>query len=115
MVAHFVSADYSYLQSPDATETACILFKASKGHNRYYTNKCIIQHAKHAIKILQKYYPNDDYILIFDNTMTHIKRADNTLSAVTCPKTPHTLRGSLSLPRIRMALSCTIQMVSLRR
>jgi hypothetical protein len=42
MVAYFVSADYSYLQSPDITKTACVLFKAGKGHDGYYTNKCII-------------------------------------------------------------------------
>ena len=29
MVAHFVSADYGYLQSPDGTETARVLFKPS--------------------------------------------------------------------------------------
>ena len=31
MVAHFVSTDYGFLQSPDGTETARILFKAGKG------------------------------------------------------------------------------------
>ena len=81
MVAHFVCADYGYLQSPDGTETACVLFKAGKGWDGYYTNERIIQHAKKAIEIIQKYYPNDDHVLIFDNATTHIKRADNALSA----------------------------------
>lgn len=31
MVAHFVSADYGWLQSKDGAETARILFKAGKG------------------------------------------------------------------------------------
>lgn len=73
MVAHFISADYGYLQSPDGTETACVLFQASKGHDGYYTNNHIIQHAEKAIEILQKYYPNDDHILVFDNATMHVK------------------------------------------
>ena len=81
MVAHFVSADYGYLQSPDGTETARVLFKAGKGQDGYYTNERIIQHAEKAIEIVQKYYPNNDHILIFDNATTHVKQADNALSA----------------------------------
>lgn len=88
MVAHFVSADYGYLQSPDGTETARVLFKAGKGRDGYYTNERIIQHAEKAIQILQKYYPNDDHVLIFDNATTHVKRADNALSARHMPKNP---------------------------
>jgi len=38
MVAHFISADYSYLQSPDGTEAAHILFKASKGQSPLFTS-----------------------------------------------------------------------------
>ena len=88
MVAHFVSADYGYLQSPNGTETACILFRAGKGRDGYYTNDRIIQHAEKAMEILQKYYLNDDHILIFDNATTHVKWADNALSARHMPKNP---------------------------
>jgi len=56
MVAHFVSVDYGYLQLPDGTETAYVLFKAGKGWDGYYTNERIIQHAKKVIGILQKCY-----------------------------------------------------------
>jgi len=73
MVTHFVSADYGYLQSPDGAETACILFRAGKGCDGYYTNERIIEHAKKAIDILQKYYPNDDHVMVFDNATTHVK------------------------------------------
>ena len=73
MVAHFVSADYGYLQSPDGAESAHILFRAGKGCNGYYNNERILQHAKKAIDILQKYYPNDDHVMVFDNATTHIK------------------------------------------
>ena len=40
------------------------------------------------IEILQKYYLNNDHILIFDNVMTHVKWADNALSAWHMPKNP---------------------------
>jgi len=93
MVAHFVSTDYGFLQSPDGTETACVLFKASKGWDGYYTNERIIQHAKQAIKILHKYYPNDDHVMIFNNATTHVKCTDNTLSAQCMPKNPSCLWG----------------------
>ena len=36
--------------------------------------------------ILTQHYPNDDHILIFDNATTHLKRADNALSACKMPK-----------------------------
>ena len=88
MVAHFVSADYGYLQSPDGTESARVLFKAGKGRDGYYTNERIIQHAEKAIEIVQKYYPDDDHVLVFDNATTHVKRAGNALSARRMPKNP---------------------------
>lgn len=88
MVAHFISTDYSYLQSPDGTESARILFRAGKGHDGYYTNEHIIHHAKKAIEILQSYYPNDNHILIFDNATTYVKQPDDALSAQLMPKNP---------------------------
>ena len=86
MVAHFVSADYGYLQSPDGTETARVLFKAGKGHDGYYTNERIIQHTEKAMEILRKHYPYDNHILVFDNATMHVKQADNALSAQHMPK-----------------------------
>ncbi|KAF9228309.1 hypothetical protein BS17DRAFT_693021 [Gyrodon lividus] len=88
MVAHFVSANYGWLQSPNGNESACILLKAGRGHDGDYTNKLIVQPAERAITILEKYYPNDDHILVFDNATTHIKRADNALSAGHMLKNP---------------------------
>ncbi|KAG1867209.1 hypothetical protein DFJ58DRAFT_714447 [Suillus subalutaceus] len=71
MVAHFVSADYGFLQSPDGKETAQVLFKAGKSRDGYYSSNDILKHAVRAMDILEKYYPNEDHILIFDNAMTH--------------------------------------------
>ena len=39
-----------------------------------------------AIDILQEYYFNFDHVLIYDNATTHLKQADNALSAHKMPK-----------------------------
>jgi len=88
MVAHFVSADYGILQSPDGKESAQVLFKAGKSCDGYYSSNEILKHAVHAMDILKKYYQNEDHILVFDNATTHVKRADDALSARHMPKNP---------------------------
>jgi hypothetical protein len=88
MVAHFVSADYGWLQSDDGTETARILFKAGKGRDGYFTTENILAHATLAMDILDKHFPNDDHILVFDNATTHVKRADDAPAARDMPKSP---------------------------
>ncbi|KAH7922696.1 hypothetical protein BV22DRAFT_1016841 [Leucogyrophana mollusca] len=88
MVAHFISADYGWLQSPDGKETARILFKAGKNRDGYYTSEEILKHTKQAMDILDKYYPDDEHVFVFDNATTHVKRADDALSARKMPKAP---------------------------
>jgi len=88
MVADFVSADYGWLRSPDGKESARILFRAGKARDGYFTNENIVAHAEKAMDILQKYYPHEDHALIFDNATTHLKRADDALSAHKLPKSP---------------------------
>ncbi|KAF9230806.1 hypothetical protein BU15DRAFT_6835, partial [Melanogaster broomeanus] len=43
--------------------------------------------------ILEKYYPDEDHILVFDNATTHLKRADDALSARKMPKNPSATWG----------------------
>ena len=43
MVAHFVSADYGWLESPDGKKNARVLFHAGKGHDGYCDNENIRQ------------------------------------------------------------------------
>jgi hypothetical protein len=81
MVTHFVSADYGWHQSKDGSEMAQILFKAGKGCDGYFTTDNIITHAKQAMDILEKHFPNDDHILIFNNASTHLKHADDAPAA----------------------------------
>ncbi|KAG1741265.1 hypothetical protein EDB19DRAFT_1973104 [Suillus lakei] len=95
MVAHFVSADYGWLQSVDGKESARILFKAGKGRDRYFTTDNILVHATLAMDILDKHFPHDDHVLVFDNATTHVKRADDAPAARDMPKNPSKTWGAV--------------------
>ena len=88
MVADFVSADYGWLRSRCRTESARTLFRAGKSHEGYITNEAILRHAALAMDILDRHFMHDRHILIFDNATTHLKRADDSLSARSMPKFP---------------------------
>lgn len=81
MVADFVSADYGWLCSPDGKEEAQVLFKAGTNRDGYFTNEEILEQATHAMDILEKHFPYDHHILVYDNAHTHLKRAPDALSA----------------------------------
>jgi hypothetical protein len=80
MVADFISADYGWLTSPDGKEETRVLFKCRKARDGYFTNNDIITHSTAAMDILDKYYLNEEHVLIFDNATTHLKREDDALS-----------------------------------
>ena len=81
MVADFVSADYGWLRSPNGTEEARVLFKAGTNRDGYFTNEEILEQATRVMDILQSHFPDDRYILVYDNARTHLKRAPDALSA----------------------------------
>ncbi|KDQ07621.1 hypothetical protein BOTBODRAFT_119805 [Botryobasidium botryosum FD-172 SS1] len=86
MVADFVSADYGWLRSPDGTEHARVLLKPGKNRDGYFTNNDILKQVARAMDILQRYYPNERHVFVFDNATTHLKRADSAISARHMPK-----------------------------
>ncbi|KIK74120.1 hypothetical protein PAXRUDRAFT_20191 [Paxillus rubicundulus Ve08.2h10] len=86
MVADFVSTDYGWLWSPHGKESTRVLFQAGKSRDGYFTNEEILQHAEKVMEILQRHYAEEDHIFIFDNATTHLKRADDALSACQMPK-----------------------------
>ncbi|KAH9924420.1 uncharacterized protein B0H18DRAFT_1119954 [Fomitopsis serialis] len=92
MVADFVSADYGWLRAPDHSEDnpeeARVFFKAGKGRDGYFTYEEIQKQADVAMDIICKHFPHDDHVLVFDNARTHIKRAEDALSARKMPKFP---------------------------
>lgn len=81
MVADFVSTDYGWLRSPDGKEEARVLFEAGTNRDGYFTNEEILEQATRAMDILEKYFPHDQHIFIYDNARTHLKRAPDALSA----------------------------------
>lgn len=81
MVADFISADHGWLRSPDGKEEARVLFKAGANRDGYFTNEEILEQATHAMDILEKYFPDDQHIFVYDNARTHLKRAPDALSA----------------------------------
>jgi len=86
MVADLVSADYGWLQSPYEAEEAQVLFKAGKICEGYFTSEDILKQAEKAINILEKHYPNEDHVLVYDNATTHLKCPDGALLAQKMPK-----------------------------
>ncbi|EIN08526.1 hypothetical protein PUNSTDRAFT_114017 [Punctularia strigosozonata HHB-11173 SS5] len=88
MVADFVSAEYGWLASPDGTETARWIFKAGKNRDGWFTHVEIIEHVQRAMSILDKHYPHERHVFVFDNATTHLKRAEDALSARRMPKNP---------------------------
>jgi hypothetical protein len=81
MIADFVSADFGWLTSPDGKQSARRIFKPGKNRDGYFTNTEILDQAKAAILILQEFYPEYNHKLIYDNATTHLKRAEDALSA----------------------------------
>jgi len=67
-------------------EEARVLFKAGKNCEGYFTSNDILEQVEKAIDILKKHYPNEDHVLVYDNTTTHLKCADGALSARRMPK-----------------------------
>ena len=86
MVSDFISADYGWLQSPDGTESARVLFRPGANREGYFTNEDMLRQVDNAADILRKFYPNDDHIFIFDNATIHTKRPPGSLSARHMPK-----------------------------
>jgi hypothetical protein len=43
MAAHFMSADYGWLQSPDGKDMGRVLFKAGKNRKGYFTNENVLK------------------------------------------------------------------------
>ncbi|KAG1823785.1 uncharacterized protein BJ212DRAFT_1476648 [Suillus subaureus] len=81
MIGDLVSADYGWSWSPDGKEEAHIFFKAGKNCEGYFMNQDILEQAERSMDILEKYYTNENHVLIFNNATTHLKHADGALSA----------------------------------
>uniref|UniRef100_A0A0W0FJI1 Uncharacterized protein n=1 Tax=Moniliophthora roreri TaxID=221103 RepID=A0A0W0FJI1_MONRR len=88
MIAHFVSADHGWLDSPDGSETAMQVFRAGKVREGYFDNNDILVQFWKAVEMVHKYWPDEDHVFIYDNASTHLKRAPIACSASRMPKGP---------------------------
>jgi hypothetical protein len=86
MIADFLSADFGWLCSPDGKQSARRVMKPGKNRDGYFTNEDIQEQACDAMGILKECYPEYEHILIYDNAATHLKRAEDALSARRMPK-----------------------------
>ncbi|KZV63088.1 hypothetical protein PENSPDRAFT_678122 [Peniophora sp. CONT] len=81
MVADFISADYGWLRSRDGSDSARVFFRAGQNREGYFTNEDIVAQAEKAMDILERDYPGERHVFVYDNATTHTKRADDALSA----------------------------------
>ncbi|KAF8158145.1 hypothetical protein B0H34DRAFT_674612 [Crassisporium funariophilum] len=99
MVADFICADHGWCRSPDGSESARVLFKAGAERQGYFTNEDVRAQTQKAMDILDKHHPNDKHVFVFDNATTHLKRADDTLSARKMPKNPSKPENNFGVER----------------
>ncbi|KAJ3968854.1 hypothetical protein EV361DRAFT_870518 [Lentinula raphanica] len=88
MVADFVSADYGWLRSKDGLESARVIWKPGKNRDGYFTHEDILAQLEKAVEILKRDYPDEEHIFVYDNAPTHLKRAEDALSARKMPRNP---------------------------
>lgn len=60
--------------------------KQEKNHEGYFTNQDILEQAQKSMDILERYYTNENHVLVFDNATTQIKHTDGALLARNIPK-----------------------------
>jgi hypothetical protein len=61
-------------------------FQEQKGKTDKGTSQMmIIAQSRTTMDILSKHFPDEEHILVFNNTTTHLKLADDALSAIKMP------------------------------
>jgi transposase len=86
MVADFVSADFGWILSHDGKQSARRILKPGASRDGYFTNDDILDQVEDAMRIVKECWPEYDHVFIYDNASTHLKRADDALSARRMPK-----------------------------
>jgi hypothetical protein len=68
--------------------------KQEKKRDGYFTNEDIIEQTRHAMDIVEKYFPHDQHVFIFNNATTHSKRPATAPSARKMTKNPSKTFGA---------------------
>jgi len=67
--------------SPDGKgRDSCFCSNVERARDGYFTNDDIITHTTSTMDILDKHYPNEEHVLVFDNATTPSQNARKTLS-----------------------------------
>jgi hypothetical protein len=59
---------------------------AGKAREGYFTNKDIMEQVATAMDVVERHYPDEDHLFVYDNTTTHLKWPEDALSAQKMPK-----------------------------
>jgi hypothetical protein len=86
MIADYVSADFRWLCSPDRKQSAHQVMKPRKNKDGYFLRDNICKQAQDAITIVCECWPQYKHVFIYDNASTHLKCAEDALSAQKMPK-----------------------------
>ena len=86
MIADLVSADFGWLRLLDGKQSAQRIMKPGKNRDGYFSSDNIQEQVGEAMHILWDFFPEYKHILIYDNATTHLKQAEDALSACHMPK-----------------------------
>jgi len=91
----WVRMSFSYSDTCELTfqnSEACVFFKAGKNRDRYFDADDLLQQVDNAIDIFEaKTNRFATGLFLFDNTLSHQRRALDALSAWKMPKNPHAM------------------------
>ncbi|KAH0586474.1 hypothetical protein H2248_007705, partial [Termitomyces sp. 'cryptogamus'] len=79
-------AELAFHNLTDSKETAHVVFCAGVCHEEYFISEDILEQAEKAIHIVMEHYSHKDHVFVYDNATTHLKHADEALSATKMPK-----------------------------
>ncbi|TFK87877.1 hypothetical protein K466DRAFT_490103 [Polyporus arcularius HHB13444] len=88
MVADLICPEFGWFQSKDGERSARVIFRAGKARDGYFTNQDILDQLTTAMDICESDYPEYRFCFVLDNATTHLKRADDALSARHMSKGP---------------------------
>lgn len=88
MVADMICPEFGWFRSKDSKRSARVIFRAGKTRDGYFTNQDILDQLSTAMDICETDYPEYQFCFILDNATTHLKRADDALSARQMSKWP---------------------------
>jgi hypothetical protein len=63
MITDYASPNHGFLLSPDKTESAHVIFKASKACEGYFISEDILKQPFRAMDILSEHYPDDEQLV----------------------------------------------------